>query len=439
MLLGISLAESVGCSQFKRLSAADRLSRAEQYEYLVLRSLAPPTAADYLNQPTAEDRARLADWFWAYWTNTTPGHRIDRSVYLERAATAARFFGTLDLTGDERIPVYIQHGAPRREVFEPRSSAGETAVVFTRQAEIWTYPDIGRQFDFVRYGTAFRLVGESRFGSSARPPALEPVDLGRPAPKPVTGAGDLKAELSMARFGQHRESVTVEVYFGLRSRRDTPREPLHVAVAINGTDRNNHGFAEWMLPVFYDSAIDDEAVVGRRVLQLPPDDYAVSLRVVAASGLWAGSADARLNLIEYNRFQQPVSDIAFFSLVDSTFQLPQFERGGWRRAVPLISPRITAGSAFYVLYEVYNLACDSTDRYDLTAAYEIIDREQNSAAVIAMPERNYSGTDRTAVIVERVHTMDLRPGQYLLVVKATDRAGGRRLSATAPFTIIPRR
>lgn len=426
-----------GCSQLKRLSPADRLTPSEQTEYLVLRTLSPSTAADYLNQASASERAELADWFWQHNPDTAGSSTVVRAGFLNRAATATRFFGGIDLLNDDRVAVYIRHGAPRRETFEPRTAASETLTVYVNRAEIWTYPSVGRQFDFVKTGTAFKLVGESRFGPGARPPSLEEVDLGRPAPKPAPDARRLPVALTLHRLGQRDGTVTIEVHYGL-----TPAdwatgvaEPVHVLVKMTDAGKTVDSLPAWVMLGQPDGAVVGELAVGRGQFAYAPGDYTVEVTAVTASGSAFGQASARVNTIEYSRADRPVSDIILYSLVDSTFQSPQFARAEWQRVVPLAASRVGQGSAFYALYEVYDLGLDSLGRHSFEAAYEIIERDEQSPAVIATPVRNYFGSGRTATVVERVHTMDLRAGRYLLVTKVRDGVSGRQSSGTVEFDI----
>jgi hypothetical protein len=362
-----------------------------------------------------------------------------RADYLERAATASRFFGTVDLVNDERVTVYIRYGAPRRETFEPKAAGDETTAVYVNRAEIWTYPSAGRQFDFVKTGTAFKQVGESRFGPGAVAPSLEPVDLGRPAPEPATDARRLPVTLKLYRLGQRNDIVTFEVHCGLPLTDWTAAgtEPVSITLRIRGGAVND-SFPAWVMLVAPDKTAEGELAVSRAQFGYEPGNYTIEVLAVTASGRARGEASARVNTIEYSRADRPLSDIILYSLVDSTFQSPQFTRTDWQRVVPLATERVRPGQAFYALYEVYNLGLDSLGNHAFEASYEIIERDLRRAAVIATPVRHYFGAGPTATVVERVHLMDLRPGRYLLVTRVTDAAGGRQSSGTVNFEITTR-
>jgi hypothetical protein len=179
-------------------------------------------------------------------------------------------------------------------------------------------------------------------------------------------------------------------------------------------------------------------VTGRELFHLKTDLYAVTVTCTRPDGTWFGRRTADLNLVDYTRRQQPTSDALFYSLVDSTFQSPQFRRDDWQRVVPLIRPRVSGGSSFYVLYEVYNLATDSAGEHRAEATYELIDEVTRQLAVIPTPSRFVTGPGTTGVAVERVHTMDMKPGRYLIVSRVKDLNSGRTSSLAADFEILPR-
>jgi len=75
--------------------------------------------------------------------------------------------------------------------------------------------------------------------------------------------------------------------------------------------------------------------------------------------------------------------------------------------------------------------------------YELLQRETREKAVLPAPRRYVTGTGSTGVAVERVHTMDLKPGPYLLISRVRDLADmshpSEHASVTAEFEILPRR
>jgi len=186
-----------------------------------------------------------------------------------------------------------------------------------------------------------------------------------------------------------------------------------------------------------------QMAVGREVFTLPADIYTVTVTAATADGKSASRRVQELNLVDYSRRNQPVSDMLFYALVDSTFQSPQFSRRDWARAVPLVVPRVRRGQSFYVLYEIYHLARCSAGDHNVEVSYELVERETREKAILPAPRRFITGRGRTAVAVERVHTMDLRPGPYLLISRVRDlaEASGQsgQVSVTAEFEILPRR
>lgn len=180
-------------------------------------------------------------------------------------------------------------------------------------------------------------------------------------------------------------------------------------------------------------------VVGREIFALRADIYRVRATTITADGRAMSTRERELDLVNYTRRQQPTSDVLFCSLIDSVFQSPQFQRPDWARVVPLVRHEIPGGGTFYVLYEIYQLATDSANRHRAEVTYELIEEATGQRAVIPTPSRLVSGSGSTGVATERVHTMDMRPGRYLLVSKVRDLNGQRDASVTAAFVILPRR
>jgi hypothetical protein len=427
------------CGQLKTLSRADALSTDEKLDYLVLASIAPEAGEDYLMTSTRPGRADYLKWYWSQ-----PPYASDQGVrtfYHERAAQAQTFFGQLDLFGDDRVRTYIRHGPARRESFEPRTTRTESLTIMVPAAEIWTYDSLGLQFDFVKTGVAYKLVGQSEFGPRVTMPALEPVDLGRAAPRPAPDARPLGLAVALGRLGQEADSVHVELHYGI------PRAELYrafggsqplVYIKVDLLPRNRSK-AETVVAWVSTNVSGDTSglAVGREALVLPVDVYSVRVLGVTADGRVASVVNRELNLLDYVRRAQPSSDIIFLAIADSAFQSPQFVGFGWPRLVPLVEPSLVAGQTCYVLYQLYNLGLDSAGSHRLEVDYDFVSESSRQLAYAATPARFVSGPGRTATVVERLHTMNLRPGSYLIVARTRDLASGRRVSLTTRLRILP--
>ena len=446
VVLGVMYALAFG--QVRKLSPADALPEEDQISYLVLAAIAPNAAHDYLSAGSAERRADYLDWFWRNSELATRNSQPATlpAFYRQRALQARTFFGTTDLLNDDRVRTYIRFGPARREQYEPRAVETETSRTYVNPAETWSYDSLGRQFDFVRTGTAYKVVGESRYGSGAVMPSLEPVDLGRTAPAFTKDARPLGLEISLGRLGQHADSVEVELAFGIPLRTIMAAFPPHTQPLINvaidlvprdkGTPAHRSSWVSCAMPP--DTTAVDFAV-GREVFNLPADIYTFTVTAITADSQTASRRVQTLNLIDYAKRDQPISDVLFYSLIDSTSQSPQFNRPDWARAVPLVLPRVRSGQSFYALYEIYHLAPDSAGHHNAEATYELVARETGEKAVMPAPRRFITGTGPTGVAVERIHTMDLKPGPYLLVSRIKDGNDGHTASLTAEFEILPRR
>jgi GWxTD domain-containing protein len=435
------------CGQLKTLTRADSLPEQDKLEYLVLASIDRQSAQDYASTTPGPQRDAFLDWFWRN-HQPAPGRTTgqERAELHRRAAQARTFFGSVDLLNDDRVRTYIRFGPPRRDQYEPRAVETETSRIYVNPSEIWTYDSAGWQFDFVKTGTAYKLVGDSRFGFGAVMPALEPVDIGRPAPSAAPDARQLGLEIAVDRLRQQPDTVQVELQYGIPLRGIAAlfhrnRQPLfHVSIDLKPrTPDDARALTYWVgtgLPVDTAAA---EFAVGREVLYLPADIYTITVNVVTSDGKAAGSRSVELNLVDYVRQAQPSSDVLFYTLVDSTPQSPQFRRPDWSRVVPMVVPRVRAGRAFYVLYEIYNLALDSAGNHRAEASYELMEQDTRQLAVLPVNKRFITGWGTTGVAVERIHTMDLRPGRYLLISRTRDLNNSRTASLTAEFDILPRR
>jgi hypothetical protein len=445
----------ISCSQVRRLSPADAFSDEDKLNYIVLASIAPDAARQYTSAGSVQSRADYLDWFWknppaSILTPPSPLLSSPSSFYRQRALQARSYFGTTDLLNDDRVLTYIRYGPARREQYEPRVIETETNRIFVNPAEIWSYDSIGRQFDFVRTGTAYKIMGESKYGPRAVMPALEPVDIPRPAPAFTSSAQTLGLEVSLGRLGQHGDSVEVELAFGIPLRtilavfphQEQPLVNVTIDLAPRAKGTPAHRSSWLSCPVPLDTTTVDYAV-GREVFNLPADIYTFTVTAITADGQAASRTVQDLNLIDYAHRNQPVSDVLFYSLVDSTPQGSQFGRDDWARVVPLVVPRVRSGQSFYVLYEIYHLAMHSVGSHEVEVTYELVERETREKAVLPVPTRSITGTGRTGVAVERIHTMDLKPGHYLLVSRIKDLAEASHTSppasVTAEFEILPRR
>ncbi len=422
---------TLNCSHIKTLSSADRLTPDEKLEYLLLTVIDARAAREFLSFSTPLARSEYRQWFWKQ-KSQEERHRL-----LMRAKKARELFGKIDLLGDERVLTYIRYGPARREEYILQSVQPETSSLSVNPAEIWTYDSLGFQIDFVRKGTAFKKVGISRFGNRWFPPTLEAVDYGKPPPSPGPTTTPLNFAYRIYRLGQNNDSVTVELHYGIATTNPgiIPDQQNLIYIAFNFQSRKYGTFTRtgWF---GFTPETTTAWVVGRQTLLLPADVYLISVIAVTRNGTARYYQRSELNLIDYIRRSQPCSDILFYSLIDSCYQTPQFERLDWRRVIPLVPPEIPAGGTAYILYELYQIATDTLNQYQLETTYELMATATRQLAVIPNPSRSVTGSGPTAVMVERIHTMDLKPGRYQLLARIKDVIGKRTISLTADFTIL---
>jgi len=420
------------CGQLRPLTRADRLNQDEKLEYVILRTVDRSAADEYLKLLNAPTRADYLQWFWQKRDIT------EHWLFQRRAEKARELFGKLDLLGDERIPVYIRYGPPRREEYAPQPLENETLRIFVNPAEIWSYDSIGLQFDFVQKGVGYQQVGFTRFGKNYFPPAFEMVDYGAKIPAPVLSARKIGLKIGLYRFAQKADSVAVELHYGIPSE-ELIREPKNGHLfhfQFNFTSRKGSQYRRSGWFSFHPDTNADY-IVGREIIYLPVDLYTVTVEAINRDGTIYGTAEQELSLVDYVRRAQPVSDMTFYALIDNVFQSPQFVRPEWQRVIPLPGAEVKTGATFYVLFEIYNLKPDSLNRHRAEVSYEIMEINSRQMAVIPTPVRFITGTGTTGVAQERVHTMDLNPGSYLLIAKIRDLNSERTASVTAQFKILP--
>jgi hypothetical protein len=351
----------------------------------------------------------------------------------------------VDFTADDRVKTFIHYGPPRRETFDPQVQQSETLRIVVSPAEIWTYDSIGLQLDLVKTGVPYKLVGTSRFGPHVTVPALEEIDLGAAVPAPASDARPLGLSLALYRLSQRADSVEVELQYGVPVRElarifppgTQPR--LHVTATFTPRDKGGPAtISRWVgMPQPRDTSSQELAVALDR-LTLAADIYSVTLTVITADGKAAATRTAELNLVDYVRHAQPASDVVFYSLADSSFQSLQFSRSGWPRLVPLAGARVRSGSICYIMYELYNLGLGPTGDHSIETDYDFLEEATRQMTLAATPRRFVTGPGTTARVVERVHTMNLRPGFYLVVARVKDTETGQTTSLTSRLEIVPR-
>lgn len=426
----------------RKPSPADSFGSDDRLNYVILKSLDPPRARQYAALGSNVDRDALLDHFWQEFDSSCglePNQARQR--HQQRAERAWRLFGATDLMNDDRVLTYIRHGPPHREAYNPRPVDSESLTLTVNPAEVWTYGEIGREFDFVKTGTAYKLVGESSFGPDVVMPSLEEVDLGGLPPAPGPNALPLGLEVALYRLQQTGDSIEVELHYGIPQRTlaliapDEPLLPVRVKAEFQAQSGRTESRSLWFAPGVLPETADTRLAVGRQVFGLKADVYKVRVEATTRDARAFAAVELKLDLIEYVRRAQPSSDVVFCSLIDSSSQSPQFARGNWRRFIPLVRPEVKSGSTLYVYYELYNLGLDGAGWSRVEVTYDMVDEDTRLMAVIPTPARFSSTDGPKATIVERVHTMDLKPGPYLLVARCRDLASDRELTLTGRFTI----
>jgi len=398
-----------------------RLLEHERIKYLGLRGMDSAVAEEYLNLESAKERTVFYDNYWL-------GREGERVVFEERSMYAFRQFGGSAPLSDDRIPVYVKYGEPRKEIITPEKKIGVQTSVTVRPAEIWTYHEEGLIFDFVRMARAYELISQAAFGDRVIIPHLREiisdtaVDL-----QPIES---LNFVMACGRFRQQKNLTRLEIYLGIDIADTTGMSIFRDIKVFDRRDSIVNHKRHVLVPTGGESGI----FVDEANLWLKPDEYRVVIELVDLKNRRSGKKDVSVNLIEYQDDAKEISDLIPVRLIDKSFTHEKFDKPVGR-VIPLLLTELPVHRPFYFYSEAYNL--DTQDgMYRVRTTYEVYNKERMRQEVVDVMIKDWIEPGNIAYLGAEYHPMDLVPGNYIIVLKVKDLVSGKERSAVAEVKLV---
>jgi len=398
-----------------------RLLEHERIKYLGLRGMDSTVADEYLNLESAKERTVLYDNYWV-------GRDEERIVFEERSAHAFRQFGGSAPLSDDRIPVYVKYGEPRKEIITPDKKIGVQTSVTVRPAEIWTYHKEGLIFDFVRMARAYELISQAAFGDRVVIPHLKEtfsdttVDL-----QPVES---LNFVITYGRFRQQKNLTRLEIYLGIEIADTTAMSIFRDIKVFDRRDSVVNHKRHVLTPTGGESVM----FIDEANLWLKPDEYRVEIDLIDVKNRRSGKKEFSVNLIEYQDDTKEISDLIPVRLIDKSFTHEKFDKPVGR-VIPLLETELPVHRPFYFYSEAYNL--DTKDgMYRVRTTYEVYNKERMRQEVVDVMIKDWIEPGNIAYLGAEYHPMDLLPGNYIIVLKVKDLISGKERSAVAEVRLM---
>jgi hypothetical protein len=393
-----------------------RLLEHERVKYLGLRGIDSTVADEYLNLESAKERT-------AFYANYWFGRNEERIIFEERSAYAFRQFGGSAPLSDDRIPIYVRYGEPRKEIITPEKKIGVQASINVRPAEIWTYYRDGLIFDFVRMARAYELISQTSFGDRVIIPHLR--EIASDTTVDLRPTESLNFLMAYGRFRQQKNLTRLEIYLGINIADTTGSEIFRDIKVFNRRDSIVNHKRHILVPVGGERGI----FVDETNLWLKPEEYRVEVELVDIKSMRSGKKELSVNLIEYQDDVKEISDLIPVRLIDKSFTHEKFDKPVGR-VIPLLATELPVHKPFYFYSEAYNL--DTKEgMYRVRTTYEVYNRERMRQEVVDVMIKDWIEPGNTAYLGAEYHPMDLVPGNYIIVLKVKDLISGKERSAVA--------
>ncbi len=398
-----------------------QLLENERARYLGLRGIDSVTAHEYLHLESARDRAVFYDNYWA-------GKDEERAEFEERSTYAFKHFGQHAPLSDDRIPIYVKYGEPRKEIITPEKKVGVTASVVVHPAEIWTYNREGLIFDFVRMTRAYVLISQSEFGDRLSISHFEAtssdttIDMETAAP--------LNFLMSYGRFRQQKNLTRLEIYLAVEIDDTTDLLLLRDIKVFDRSDSLVNHARHLLVPKDGDGG----TFVDQSNLWLKPEEYRVEVELADIKNTKIGRKELQVNLIEYQDDAKEISDLIPARLIDGSFTHGKFDKPVGR-VIPLLESSLPVYKPFYFYSEAYNL--ETRDgMYRVRTTYEVYNKEKMRQEIVDVMIKDWIEPGNVAYLGAEYHPMDLIPGNYIIVLKVKDLVSGKERSAIAEFRLV---
>ncbi|UCG92857.1 MAG: GWxTD domain-containing protein [candidate division WOR-3 bacterium] len=401
-----------------------RLLEKERPIYLGLRAIDSLAAVEYINLPSATERARFYENFWR------DEESDEREKFEERIAYAYRTFGRYAPLGDDRIPIYVIYGPPsKREIIAPQQKIAVGTREVVKPAEVWTYNAHGTIFDFLRMSRAYEIIAQVDFGDKIRIPHLTEVT--KDSTVEIESAPSLDFDVAIGRFRQKRNLTRLEVYFTVEIEDTTG---LSFARHIRVFDKKDSLIDEKkdiLIPqdgekgVFFDEAN----------FWLKPDRYYLEIELADIKNRKVGKKSLSVDLVEYQDDAKEIGDLIPAAIIDEAFTHEKFNKPVGR-VIPLTKPVLPVHTPFYFYTEGYNLEIKD-GMHRLRTAYEVYNKAKMRKEIVDVMIRDWISPGDVAYIGAQYHPMDLSPGYYIIVAKIKDLLSGKERTAVTEFELVP--
>ncbi len=396
-----------------------RLLEHERVLYLGLMGIDTASAGAYLNLESVSERSTFYENYWM-------SRDDERAVFEQRSKYAFTQFGKSAPLSDDRIPIYVKYGEPRREIITPEKRIGVRASLVINPAEVWTYYREGLMFDFVRIARSYELISMSEFGDSLRIPYLK--EVASDTIVEIASEGSLDFMVTYGRFRQQKNLTRLEIYMAVPIE-DTAGFRLYREIRVYNKDSLVCDMKHILQP--------EHAAQGMFVdesnLWLKPEEYRVEVSLTDMRDHRTGRKESTIDLVEYQDDVKEISDLIVSRLIDRSFTHEKFEKPVGRM-IPLLEVTRPVHKPFYLYAEVYNLTMQD-GMHQLRTTYEVYNKERMRQEVVDVMIKDWIEPGDIAFLGAEYHPMDLVPGSYMIVLKVTDLLSGKERSAVAELTL----
>jgi len=423
MFFFILLGVSVFCSAVNIFAARYyRLLEKERKIFLGLKGLDSLAALEYLNLDSPAERAEYYKNFWSGKPET------DRQEFEERIEYAYNKFGRHAPLSDDRIPVYVKYGPPSiREEITPQKKIAFKVKEVVKPAEIWTYNNYGKMFDFVRFVRAYELIAVSTFGESLKVPYLEEIKSDT-----ITAAqaeGILNFDVASGKYRQRKNLTRLEIYISVMIE-DTAGVLFSREIKIfNAKDSLIQSRSDLLKP----KGGRSENFFDEVDFWLTPDEYHLEITLHDLKNQKSGTKTKTVNLLDYQNDAKEISDLIFARVIDDAFTHKKFEKPVGR-VIPLAKSIFPVYLPFYLYAEIYNLKTEKGE-YHIKTIYEVYNKQKMRREIVDIMIEDHIGLSSTAYLAAKYHPMDLKPGYYMIVLRVKDMIGGKECTAVNEFKL----
>ncbi len=415
----------VGCTVTNIYAARYyRLLEKERLIFLGLRGIDTLAAVEYLDLPSATERAHYYKNFWRGKTDE------ERRQFEERIEYAFRQFGRYAPLSDERIPTYVKYGPPsKREEITPEKKIAIKTTEIVKPAEVWTYKKYGLIFDFVRIARAYKKIAESTFGEKVKIPHLK--EIASDTSVKLLSQSSMEFNTSIGRFRQKKNLTRLELYITFNIE-DTTGLTVSRTVAIFD---EKDSLIEEKKNILVAQNSNRGTFFDEVNFWLEPADYRLEIELVDTKYEKLGKKSFEVSLVDYQDDAKKISDLIPALLIDKMFTHEKFNKPVGR-VIPLTVTELPVHNPFYFYAEVYNLETKNGE-HRLRTTYEVTNKEKMRREIVDVMIKDHIEAGDVAYLAAEYHPMDLSPGTYIVTLRVKDLLSGEERNAVSEFELRP--